>query len=186
MAVAGFARELADEAARAQLVPRLLSDAPEEWRLGRLTVVVDRARGTALVRYARAPVARCQAAAEAVMAAWRRALARLERGSLAPDQLWPALAAVYDTLAPDPGARIRLVDAAAELARGLGRPYPRSQLSWDIARLLRERRLEHSDGRRLDLGVATGGAALRRRQVLWIEDESGRGQYYVDLRMLSA
>lgn len=184
--MAGFARELAEEASRAQLVPRLLSDAPEEWRLGRLTVAVDRARGTAQIRYARAPVARCQAAAGAVMVAWRRALARLERASLAPDQLWPALAGAYDALAPDPGARVRLVDAAAELARALGRPYPRSQLSWDIARLLGERRLHHSDGRRLDLGVATGGAALRRRQVLWIEDESGRGQYYLHLRMLPA
>src|SRR5215471_21344059 len=73
-----FARELRDAAARRRMVPRLVSDAPEEWRLGPLTVRVDRRRDAAVVRYARLPVAvRLTCDVEAIFAGCRRAFMQL-------------------------------------------------------------------------------------------------------------
>ncbi|HKE20642.1 MAG TPA: hypothetical protein VKB80_37465, partial [Kofleriaceae bacterium] len=54
-----------------------------------------------------------------------------------------------------------------------------------LARLRRERHLHH-EGHRMDLEVATGGAAAHRRTVVWLEDEVGTGHYYLYFRMLPA
>ena len=55
-----FGTELTRAAAEIQVVPRLVSEHPREWRLGPLTVVVG-ARGPAQLRYARLAVARSAA-----------------------------------------------------------------------------------------------------------------------------
>ena len=61
------------------------------------------------------------------------------------------------------------------------RPYPRARLAWDLWRLRRERALS-VDGWRLSLGPATGGSTRDKRRVYWLEDDQGRGQYYLTLR----
>jgi hypothetical protein len=186
--VSGFARELTEAARRDGVAPRLVAERPEEWRLGRLTAVIDRTRGIAQLRFARLPVGRAPAEPTGLMAAWRRVLERLTAASIDPDALLGHLAGAYDALRArrslPPGERVPLCDIADDVARAVGpRAYPRSQFAWDLVRLRAERRLVH-DGRRIDLGVATGGAAIRRRTVVWIEDESGAGQYYRDFRMV--
>ncbi|HTE56872.1 MAG TPA: hypothetical protein VK698_38735 [Kofleriaceae bacterium] len=184
-----FPVELRRVAGEHGVAPRLVADSPEEWRLGPATVVVDRRRGTAQVRYARETIARAGCDAEEVMSAWRRALDRLARDSLAPDALLPALAGAYaevlaDGGAPD-GTRVVLAEMVAAVGRAAGRrTYSRAQFAWDIARLRRERRLQH-DGRRVLLDVATGAAPVQRRRVVWIEDESGAGQYYGSFRLVA-
>lgn len=184
-----FPAELRRQAAAHGLVPRLLADSPEEWRLGLATVVVDRRRGTAQIRYAREALARASCDAGDVLAGWRRVLDRLGRESLAPDQFLPALGAAYaDCLTRargKPGDRVDLAEMVAAVGRAAGRrTYSRAQFAWDIARLRRERRLEH-DGRRVLLDVATGTAPVQRRRVVWIEDESGAGQYYGSFRLVA-
>jgi hypothetical protein len=184
-----FPVDLRREAAAHGLVPRLIADSPEEWRLGPATVVVDRRRGTAQLRYAREVLARARCDAEDVLAAWKRALDRMARDSLAPDRFLPALASAYadclERARGAPGARVDLAEMVAAVGRQVGRrTYSRAQFAWDIARLRRERRLQH-DGRRVLLDVATGAAPLQRRRVLWIEDESGAGQYYGSFRLVA-
>ena len=180
-----FGKELRLAAAASQVVPRLVAERPEEWRLGALTVVLGAGDGAQL-RYARQSVARATSDAAAVMAAWQRALAQLERRSLAPEAFLPLVAeayrAVLATAGLAPGERVALTAVRDQLASGR-RGYGRAQFAWDLARLKRERRLVH-EGWRLDLGVATGTDTSRPSQVVWVEDESGAGQYYRLFRML--
>jgi len=81
---------------------------------------------------------------------------------------------------------VPVAELHAELSRRAGGRYPRAQLAWDLARLRRERRLVSAGRLRIDLGVATGFATARKRSVLWVEDESGAGQYYQTFRMIDA
>src|SRR5262249_6041656 len=110
-------------------------------------------------------------------------LDRLRARSRPPDVLLPELAAAYErTLArrgARPGDRVPLVEVRAELDG-----YTRAQFAWDLARLRRERRLV-VDGRRVEIGVATGHAPARRSQVVWIEDDGGGGVWYESFRMVA-
>ena len=173
----GLGRELQQSLAGTNVIPRLVAEKPQEWRLGRLTVVIANQR--ARLRYAREPIASTRASAGEIATAWRRALARLEQRSLSPDELLPKLAEAYRVLAPHGGERVPLVELRAELG------YARAQFAWDLARLRRERRLV-VDGRRVDFGVATGLATSRRSRVVWIEDDGGGGAFYETLRILEA
>lgn len=175
-----FAADLRAAAAAAGVRPRLVAERPEEWRLGRLTVVVDRVRGTAQVRFARVAVARARCEAVEVVAACARALERLERESLAPEQLAAALAKAHAAAgggAVSLAALVPAVGSAADRTR-----YSRAQFVWDLARMRSERGLRLPEGRRIAVDVATGAGAPGR--ALWIEDESGSGQYYRTLRLV--
>lgn len=163
------------------VVPRLVAERPQpEWRLGPLTVVVGPAQ--ARLCYAREPVGTVRATAREIVAGWRKALDRLRARSLPPDELLPRLAAAYARVLARRGARgderAPLVEVRAELER-----YTRAQFAWDLARLRRERRLVF-DGRRVEIGVATGHAAARRSRVVWIEDDAGGGAWYESLRLI--
>jgi hypothetical protein len=142
--------------------------------------------GPAQLRYARLAVARAAPEPAAVMAGWRRALGALASRSLAPDELLPLLGESYGALLAKDGRpagdRVDLVAVRDEVGRRR-RGHTRAQFAWDIARLRRERRLV-LEGRRIDLGVATAGATMRPSRVVWIEDESGSGQYYLHFRMV--
>jgi hypothetical protein len=173
--MSGLGRELTRSLAERNVVPRLVADRPQEWRLGRLTVVVAGQR--ARLRYARQPVGATGARASEIAAAWQRALARLEARSLPPDALLPKLAAAYRALATGSGERVSLVAVRDELG------YGRAQFAWDVARLRYERRLI-VDGNRVDLGIATGTATSRRSRVVWIEDDGGSGAFYETLRLM--
>jgi len=184
-----FPAELKRQAAAHGVVPRLVAESPEEWRLGPATVVVDRRRGTAQIRYAREPLARARCDAEEVLRGWRRALDRLASESLAPDPFLNALSEAYAQLLANsgrpPGERVPLGELIPAVARASGRrSYSRAQFAWDIARLRVERRLHH-DGRRVMLDVATGPAASQKRRAVWIEDASGAGQYYGSFRLVA-
>jgi len=187
--LAQFPAELRRAAAGHGIVPRLIADLPQEWRLGPATVVVDTRRRAAQIRYAREVVARARCDAGDVLTSWRRALDRLARDSLPPDDFLPALSAAYADclthIAGAPGDRVELCDMVPAVAKAAGRrTYSRAQFAWDIGRLRRERRLQYA-GRRVLVDVATGAAPTRRRRVLWIEDESGAGQYYGSFRLVT-
>ncbi len=177
----GLGRELVGALAGSDVVPRLIAERPEpEWRLGPLTVVVGKEQ--ARLRYAREAIGTARANAVDIAAAWRKAIDRLSARSRPPDELLPALAEAYGkTLARSGGAadaRVPLVDVRAELAG-----YTKAQFAWDVARLRREHRLVVG-GRRIEIGVATGYATLRRSRVVWIEDDAGSGAWYESFRMI--
>lgn len=179
----GFGRQLVGALAGSDVVPRLVAERPEpEWRVGPLTVVVGRERARLL--YAREPVASARADAGDIAAAWRRALERLRARSRPPDELLPRLAAAYrDTLARRgiaDGQRVPLVDVRAALTG-----CTRAQFAWDLGRLVRERRLV-ADGRRVEIGVASGHATARRSRVVWLEpDAAGSGAWYETFRLIA-
>jgi len=178
-----FAADLRAAAAELGLVPRLLAERPEEWRLGRLTVVVDRRRGSAQIRFARTAVARARCDAAEVMRAWRRVLARLERESLDAAAFAAALAKAYAGLASGrAGAPVALLALVPAVGAAAGRRrYSRAQFVWDLGRLRSERGLVLPAGRiAVDVATGTPGRAL------WIEDETGTGQYYRTLRLVAA
>lgn len=184
-----FSRELHAELAAIGVRARRIGDRPETWRLGSLILSVDRERDRATLSYAGQSVARgLRCDATAVVAGYRRATERLAAGSLAPDAMFDALASAYrQTLASrgaPAGARVPLVEVGAALTASRGRGYTRAQLAHDLARLRREGPLCR-DGLRIDLGVATGSAATRKSEVLWIEEGSS-GQYFATMRMLAA
>jgi hypothetical protein len=161
--------------------PRLITPGPPaEWRFGELTVVIGAAR--AELRYAREPVGSSQPAAEAVTTAVERARQRLAARSRTPDELLPALAAAYAAVLRRRGARSGDRVPLVELRDELG--GTRAQFAWDLARLRRERRLVVG-GRRIDLGVATGHAAARRSQVVWIENDGGGGSFFQSFRLIA-
>ncbi len=173
-----------------KVVPRLIADRPrQEWRVGVLTFVVGEQR--AELRYAREPVGWARPRAPEIVAALRRAIDRLRERSLPPDELLPGLAAAYDAVlvrsGRRPDARAPLVELRDELAQHRGRrsrPYTRAQFAWDLARLRLEQRLV-VDGRRIDLGIATGHAAARRSRVVWIENDGGGGAFYESFRLIT-
>jgi len=162
--------------------PRLISAGPPpQWRYGGLTVVIGRDR--AELRYAREPVGSARPTPDAIAHAVARARGRLEARSRSPDELLPALAEAYAAVlgraGAHAGARVPLVELRDELTEGT-----RAQFAWDVARLVRERRLAIG-GRRLDLGVATGHQAARRSRVVWIEDDVGGGCYFSSFRLVA-
>ena len=169
-------RELSQLLAGSAVVPRLVAERPQEWRLGALTVVVAPQR--ARLRYAREPVGTCVARADAIATAWQRALERLRDRSISPDELLPRLAAAYAGIAKRPGERVSLTDVRATM-----QGYTRAQFAWDVARLRRERRLVIGD-QRVDFGIATGHATSHRSRVVWIEDDRGSGAFYESLRLI--
>ncbi|MDB4956333.1 MAG: hypothetical protein JWO36_3902 [Myxococcales bacterium] len=174
-------RELLRSLAGTNVVPRLVVERPEpEWRIGVLTVVVGKQR--ARLRYAREPVGSVRPNAREIAIAWRRVVDKLQARSLSPDELLPRLGAAYATVlakhAKRSADRAPLVEIRAELAG-----YTRAQFAWDLARLRRERRLV-IEGRRVDLGIATGHAAMRKSRVVWIEDDRGGGAFYESLRLI--
>ena len=161
--------------------PRLITPGPPpQWRLGALTVVIGATRAD--LRYAREPVGSSSREPEAIAAAVARAQHRLALRSRAPDELLPALATAYTAVlrrrGGRPGDRVPLVELRDELGG------TRAQFAWDIARLRRERRLV-VDGRRIDLGVATGHTAARRSQVVWIENDGGDGSFFQSFRLIT-
>jgi len=143
-------------------------------------VVIRPAR--AELRYAREPVGSSPPAPEAIAAAVERARQRLAARSRGPDDLLPALAAAYAAVLRRCGGRSGDRVPLVELRDELGGTH--AQFAWDLARLRRERRLVVG-GHRIDLGVATGHAAARRSQVVWIESDGGGGSFFQSFRLIA-
>lgn len=113
------------------------------------------------------------------------------------ERLHRAYRAVLDARREAEGERVDLVDLLAPLAlyssdveawRGsdlaaIG-PYPRYQLAFQLTQLRRDGLLEHQ-GRRLDLGTATGGSTEDKDDVLYIPSGPRDGQYYLSIRFTS-
>ncbi len=52
----------------------------------------------------------------------------------------------------------------------------RTEFAYDVLRLRKAGKLSH-EGRRMNLGVATGSSASQKKRVIYFEDEFGSGEY---------
>ncbi len=190
-----FGRSLR-EAAEAQGVAfSALTSEPPEYRLDPFTVGADFRKGSAELRYARLAVCEVDLDPEALLKARLKMLEALQTKDFCPEVFFDRLLAAYRRVLGGRamGERINLVDLLPEVAflgqserfrkdpsRDHYQPYGRVRLAWDLARLRRSGSLSRK-GLRLGLGSATMATTRNKEAVLFLEDETGRGQYYLSL-----
>ena len=191
-----FGKELNEAAQRENMTCRLITGDPMEFSLPPFTVGVDLSRNQASLAYARLPVAEMPAKAPRIMAAIQKQLKAFEAG-WSSERFFEALLEAYRTElfrirkpAGERGEIVRLLPGLAFLFQGTRflseplsgnyRSYGRFHLAWDLS-ALRQRGLLEQQGVRLNLGAATGSSTKNKKNVLYIEEGSGRGQYYLSL-----
>ncbi len=190
-----FGRSLRDAAEAAGVGFAVLTTEPPEYRLEPFTLGVDFRKGVAELRYARLPLAETELDPPAILKTRQKMLQALETEDFEPEAFFGRLLGAYRRmLAGRPsGERVNLVDVLPEVAflvqsqrfrrdpsRDHFQPYGRVRLAWDLARLRRSGGL-HRNGMRLGLGTATMNTTRNKQDVLYLEDEGGRGQYYLTL-----
>lgn len=192
-----FGQRLRQAAEQAGVPFASLTAEPPEYSLDPFTVAVDFTKGRAELRYARLPVAEAELDPARVLEARSRALASLQAEALDPEVCFDRLLEAYRRVLASRGAafgqRVDLVELLPEMAflcqpekfrhdpvRENFRPYGRVRLAWDLARLRAAGGLSRQ-GLRLSLGAATLGTTRQKDNVLYLESEPGRGQYYLTL-----
>lgn len=189
----GRALREAAEAAGVNFAP-LTSD-PPEYRLDPFTLAPEFAKGVAELRYARLPVAEVELDPKTILDARRKMLDALAGREFDGEAYFDTLLQAYRrVLGGKPlGERVSLVDLLPEVAflmqperfrkdpsRDHYQPYGRVRLAFDLARL-RKSGVLRRHGMRVSLGSATLGTTKKKDEVLYLEDEGGRGQYYLSL-----
>ncbi len=194
----GFMQKLKARAKMEELEIDKISESPLVLYIAPLTVEVDFDDGGARLLFGHEPIDEVPIDAAAVLKRRKEAVEMLESGLMEPEAFFDTLYRAYQAvLAAEGGAageRVDLVDVLVPLAmvragsdalrkKGLDamEAYSRAQLAYQLARLRREGSLE-MDGRRLDLGAATGGSTRKKRDVLYIPVGAKSGQYYRSLR----
>ena len=193
-----FMRDLREAAAPPGFETAVLTSDPPEFRVGPFTAVLDFARRTASLRYARLELEKVPARPAAIVEAARKHQAQLDSRDFAPERFFEQLVQAYQVrlqrLGQPFGTRLDVVDLLGELAFAMQPasffedpvrerfvPYRRVQMAFDLARLRRAGRLTHK-GMRLSLGAATGASTRQKANVLYLEDDGGHGQYYLSIR----
>jgi len=190
-----FGRSLREAAEAVGLGFAVLTTEPPEYRLEPFTVGVDFRKGVAELRYPRLPLADVELDPGAILKVRHKMLEALQTDGFDTEAFFDRLLSAYRRiLAGRPaGERVNLVEVLPEVAflsqsqrfrrdplRDHFQPYGRVRLAWDLARLRRCGGL-HRNGWRLGLGTATMGTTRNKQDVLYLEDEGGRGQYYLSL-----
>lgn len=190
-----FGRALREAAEAAGVGFAPLTAEPPEYRLEPFTLAPSFAKGTAELRYARLPVAEVELEPKAILEARRRMLEALAGRDFSGEAWFDVLLQAYRrVLGGKPmGERVALVDLLPEIAflvqserfrrdpsRDHYQPYGRVRLAFDLARL-RKSGVLRRHGLRVSLGSATLGTTRKKDDVLYLEDEGGRGQYYLSL-----
>jgi hypothetical protein len=193
-----FMQALHNRADKQDLALEKLSDSPLTFHLEPLTVEADFDTGRVQLDYSRETVAETDLEPSAVFEARREFLDDLADRTDSAEAFFDRLHAAYRLAVQardeSEGDRVDLVDLLAPLALLTTDPdewrrpnledvdgYPRHLLAYQIARLRHEGLLTH-DGRRIDLGTATGGSTRDKENVLFIPSGGGEGQYYLSLR----
>lgn len=191
-----FGKALNEVAQSENMTCRLITGDPMEFALPPFTVAVNLSRNQATLTYARLPMGEMPAKPEKIMAAIRKQLKAFEAG-WSSERFFEALLEAYHTelfrVRKPAGERVeivRLLPGVAFLfqnARFLSEPlsgnyrsYGLFHLAWDLS-ALRQRGFLEQQGYRLNLGAATGSSTKNKKNVLYIEEGAGRGQYYLSL-----
>jgi len=187
-----LARELrAACEARGLTLAVVRNEDPVEIRIAPFAVTLDQAKGNAELRFARLPIARCEARAETIMKMHTSALASMRSGFDAGRFFEDCLCAWKAARAARGGApeRVEIADFLPYLALQVQprkfridptarnyRGYSRARFAFDVMQL-RERAGLRRDGWRMNLGVATGTTASKKNRSLFMEDPHGHGEY---------
>ena len=188
-----LARELKAECEAQGLELRVVRrEEPIEVRIPPLAVSIDREKGSAELRFARLPLASCEATAGAIVESYRRVLDGLQAG-FQPERFFDACLGAWRAAlgagSGGAGERVEITDFLPYLALQLQSPafrvepsernyrgYSRARFAFDLMRLRKELGLGR-DGMRLNLGVATGTTATKKNRTLFCEDEYGDGEF---------
>ncbi len=192
----GFGRLLKECAGDKGIACRLVTTDPMEFAIEPFTVVADLEQNLASVLYARLPLEDLPAKPERIITAVQKNLKTLE-AAWSSERFFDALHGAYEIRlferkAPR-GERVPLADLLPLVALSFQadkfradpktanyRAYGRVQMAYDLAKL-RRRGLLHRNGRRLNLGTATGSSTRDKKGVLYVEDSPGQGQYYLTI-----
>ncbi|MCF8130263.1 MAG: hypothetical protein K9N10_17270 [Deltaproteobacteria bacterium] len=191
-----FGKELNEAAQRENMTCRLITGDPMEFSLPPFAVAVDLGRNRATLTYARLPVGELPAKPDKIMGAIKKQLKAFEAG-WSSERFFEALLEAYRTelfrIRKPAGERLEIVSLLPGVAflfqsarfrleplSGNYRSYGRFNMAWDLASLRRKGLLEQQ-GYRLNLGAATGSSTKNKKNVLYIEEGAGRGQYYLSL-----
>lgn len=189
-----LSRQLRQQAAAVGLELVVVTRDPLELRLAPLGVTVDLARNKAVLQFGKNEVESCGAQAAEILQAHQRAIRSLERRPWDPMAWSRALRSAWSRSGGDgwkelgdvlPALAFELQDERfrRDPSPKTFQAYGRAELAYDLWRLRRDRQLT-VDGWRLTLGPATGGSTRDKRLVHWLEDEHGRGQYFLTLRFV--
>lgn len=195
-----FGRQLSEAAGEAGLSCQVVTADPLELALPPFTLTVDLAAGKVALRYARLVLQELAPETDAILKAHQEQRESLRQG-WTPEAFFQALREAYRQACFEggqrPGERLPLVELLPRVALAFqGKPfwrepvasrfrdYSRARFAFDLGRLRRLGKLEQ-DGWRLSLAPATGGAARRKADVLYLEDGPGRGQYYQSVWFVS-
>ncbi len=191
-----FGRLLKEYAGNKGIVCGLITTDPMEFSVEPFTVVVNLEQNLAAILYARLPLEELPAKPERIIASVEKNLKTLEAG-WSSERFFDALYKAYemwllDRKAPR-GERAPVVDLLAFVALAFQsdkfradpktanyRAYGRVQMAYDLSKL-RRNGLLHRNGRRLNLGTATGASAQDKKGVLYVEESPGQGQYYLSI-----
>lgn len=181
------------EAEQIELV--VLSKEPLELNLSPLTVQIDIEGNKAEVCFSKQVLEASAADGPAILAARRRALQALEGDPWDAGAFHTMLHKAWTRAAPT-GGWAELIDVLPELVllrqpRAFRLdpdpkrfvPYSRARFAYDLWRLRRDRSLTR-DGWRLSIAPATGASTKDKKQVYWLEDDRGQGQYHNTLRFV--
>lgn len=189
-----LSRQLRERAAAAGMELAVLTRDPLELRLAPLGISVDLSRNKASLHFGKTELESCGAQAGEILLARERAIRGLERRPWDPLAWTRSLRAAWTRAGGDgwreiadllPGLAFELQDDRfrRDPSPKTFKAYGRAALAYDLWRLRRDRQLT-VDGWRLTLGPATGGSTKDKRQVFWLEDDQGRGQYFLTLRFV--
>ncbi len=188
-----LAKDLAAACKAHDLELRVLSrDEPVEVRIPPFAVQIDRTKGHAELRFARQPIATCEADAAAIMNAHGHALAAMRKGFRAEpffDACLRAWRAACGAGCAGNGERVEILDFLPHLALQLQpsafrvepsernyRGYSRARFAFDVLSL-RSAGMLRREGWRMNLGVATGTTATKKNRTIFFEDEKGDGEF---------
>jgi len=191
-----FGKELNEAAQTENMMCQLITGDPMEFSLPPFAVAVNLARNRATLTYARLSVGELTATPNNIMAAIKKQLKAFEAG-WSSERFFEALLEAYRTelfrVRKPIGERLEIVNLLPGVAflfqsarfrveplSGNYRSYGRFNMAWDLASLRRKGLLEQQ-GYRLNLGAATGSSTKNKKNVLYIEEGAGRGQYYLSL-----
>ncbi len=186
-------RELKRECEARGLGFRVVSkEDPVEVRIPPFAVVMDFKAARAGLRFAREEVESAPARADAIVAAHAKAQKALDAGFDPKVFFKRCLVAYRQALAAEAradGDRVELLAFLPLLALQMQpkrflahptregfRPYGRALFAYHVWKL-REANGLSQDGRRLNLGVATGVSASDKDRVVYLEDPEGTGEY---------
>ncbi len=191
-----FGRMLIESAESDGLTCKMIASEPMEFSLPPFTVAVNLDQNLAHINYARLALAELPAKPEQITTALQKNLKMLETGWSSVqffDALYDAYRIQLFEKKDHRDERVVLTDLLARVAlsfqsdkfrsdpvAGNYRAYGRVRMAYDLSRLRRNGLLQRN-GRRLNLGTATGSSTRNKKGVLYIEESPGRGQYYLSI-----